>query len=60
MDKDKKFILTQDEKVAKELIDTGFLLVQQTDGMWTFMNCDKLMFSNYACSNSIYSDVIVV
>lgn len=60
MDKDKKFILTQDEKVAKELIDSGFLLVQETSDMWTFMNCDKLTFSNYACSNSIYSDVIVV
>lgn len=49
------FIKTQDESSATQLEDSGFKLVDYTNGTWTFMNnpdCpltfdkDKIVYSN--------------
>ena len=34
----KKFIITKDECVANKLLVSGFKLMGQTSGVWTFIN----------------------
>ena len=52
------FAKTQDETIAKELMESGFQLVDCTNGTWTFMNkqdCqlkfneNKVTYSNILC-----------
>ena len=35
---DKKFIIVQDESIANKLIASGFQIVTQVNGTYTFMN----------------------
>ena len=49
------FAKTQDENIANELIESGYQLVDYTNGTWTFINkldC-KLTFDN---KKIVYSD----
>lgn len=52
------FVKTQDEHVAKELMDFGFVLVDESNGTWTFANLQdspmtfddkKVTYSNMLC-----------
>ena len=52
------FCKTQDENIAKELIESGFELVDCTNGIWTFINNsdspltfdnNKVTYSNMLC-----------
>lgn len=58
MGKVDNFILTQDIDTAKKLIDMGFTLVQNNSGVWTFLNCKSLTFSDKEKKNFIYSNKI--
>ena len=51
------FIKTQDESSAKQLEDSGFKLVDYTNGTWTFMNNPEclLTFDN---NKIVYSNVL--
>ena len=49
------FAKTQDENIANELIESGYQLVDCTNGTWTFINKPdyKLTFDN---KKIVYSD----
>ena len=53
---DKKFIVTTSADTADVLSKIGFQLVQQSDGKWTFLNNNKLVFSNL--KNISYSNIL--
>lgn len=42
---DANFIMTRDEKVRDILLSQGLELLQQANGVYTFMNSAKLVFS---------------
>lgn len=53
-----KFIKTQDSNTCEKLFDSGFKLIDYTDGIWTFMNDinrpltfdnNKITYSNVLC-----------
>ena len=53
-----KFIKTQDSNACAKLMDSGFKLIDYTDGTWTFMNDinrpltfdnNKITYSNVLC-----------
>ncbi len=46
MSKQKKFIYTTSEQSAKELKKMGFIEVNHSGNGWTFINDDKIRFSN--------------
>ena len=52
----KKFIVTTSADTADVLTKIGFKLVQQSDGKWTFLNNNKLVFSNL--KNVSYSNIL--
>lgn len=52
----KKFIITTSADTADVLTKIGFKLVQQSDGKWTFLNNNKLVFSNL--KNVSYSNIL--
>ena len=42
----KKFIRTQDESTATLLLNKGYQQVQNNNGIYVFLNSDKMQFSN--------------
>lgn len=57
----KKFIITKDESTANKLLTCGFQLVNNTSGIWTFMNIAPKNFSfaeidkgKYSYSNNLF------
>lgn len=58
MRKTNNFIVTQDMETAKELSNIGFTLVQESSGIWTFLNCKNLTFTDNQKRKFIYSDKI--
>lgn len=58
MRKTNNFIVTQDMETAKELSNMGFTLVQENSGIWTFLNCKNLTFTDNQKRKFIYSDKI--
>jgi hypothetical protein len=57
----KKFIITKDESTANKLVACGFQLVNQANGVWTFMNMGPKHFSfdeidkeTYLYSNTLF------
>lgn len=41
----KKFIITNDQKAADELIAKGFIMLSLSGGVYTFINSGELKFS---------------
>lgn len=41
----KKFIITNDQKAADELIAKGFIMLSLSSGLYTFINSGKFKFS---------------
>ena len=54
----KKFIITTNDESASLLIQTGFHLVSQNGKQWTFLNDNKMLFSNL--SDVVYSDKLFI
>lgn len=54
----KKFIITTNDESASLLIQTRFHLVSQNGKQWTFLNDNKMLFSNL--SDVVYSDKLFI
>lgn len=56
----KKFIITKDESTANKLVACGFQLVNQVNGMWTFMNMapKHFNFAEIEKGKYSYSDIL--
>lgn len=42
----KKFIRTQDKSTATLLLNKGYQQIQNNNGIYVFLNSDKMQFSN--------------
>jgi hypothetical protein len=51
----KKFIITKDESTANKLLASGFKLVNNMAGVWTFMNMTQHNFNFAEIENGKYS-----
>lgn len=57
----KKFIHTQDESTATTLINKGYQQIQFSNGIYTFLNTDKINFSENIDKSKIqYSNMLCV
>jgi hypothetical protein len=56
----KKFIITKDESTANKLANHGFKLVNQANGVWTFMNIipQNFSFAEIEKGKYSYSDIL--
>ena len=56
----KKFIITKDESTANKLVTYGFKLVNQANGVWTFMNMapQNFSFAEIEKGKYSYSDIL--
>lgn len=56
----KKFIITKDESTASKLTACGFQLVNQVNGVWTFMNAAQrnFNFTEIEKGKYSYSDIL--
>lgn len=57
MNPDTKFIRTTDKETSDILIKLGFKLINNDNSSWTFLNSDKLVFSD---NKVIYTDILNV
>ena len=53
-----KFIITTNDESASLLIQTGFHLVNHDGKQWTFLNDNRMLFSNL--SDVVYSDKLFI
>ena len=54
-----KFIKTSDVKIAELLINLGFQKISFQNGIYTFLNSDKIQFSNDIDKSKIhYSNML--
>lgn len=58
----KKFIITKDESTANKLLTSGFRLVNQVNGVWTFMNAtpQNFSFAEIEKGKYSYSDILCI
>ena len=58
----KKFIIVQDESTANKLISSGFQLVTQVNGTYTFMNIipQHFNFSEVDKSKLVYTNILSI
>ena len=59
--KNTKFIIVQDKNIANQLISSGFQMVSETNGMYTFMNAipQHFNFENIDIKKLVYTDRLV-
>lgn len=55
MNPNTKFIRTTDKDTCDTLIKLGFKLINNDNSSWTFLNSDKLVFSD---NKVIYTDIL--
>ena len=57
-----KFIIVQDEVIAKQLISNGFQLVSQVCGTYTFMNIipQHFNFSEIDMKKLVYTNTLAI
>lgn len=55
MNPDTKFIRTTDTDTRDVLMKLGFKLINSDNSSWTFLNSDKLVFSD---NKVIYTDIL--
>jgi hypothetical protein len=57
---DKKFIIVQDESIANKLIASGFQVVTQVNGTYTFMNIvpQHFNFAEVDMSKLAYTNIL--
>lgn len=62
MDKTKKnFIMTSDKDTSEKLQELGFQLISDNNGIYTFINCPALLYSNDVKIDRItYSNVMCI
>ena len=58
----KKFIIVQDETIAKKLIASGFCLVSQLNNTYTFMNQvpQNFSFDEIDKSKLVYTNILSI
>lgn len=57
----KNFIKTSDSETAKKLINLGFQKIDGKNGIYTFLNADKMQFSDDIDKSKIqYSNILNV
>ena len=58
----KKFIIVQDESTANKLISSGFQLVTQVNGTYTFMNIipQHFNFDEVDKSKLVYTNILSI
>lgn len=55
------FIITTDDVTAHLMIKAGFQKVQESNGIYTFINSDKIQFSNDIDKTKIkYSNILCI
>ena len=59
--KNTKFIIVQDKNIANKLISSGFQMVSETNGMYTFMNAipQHFNFEDIDIKKLVYTDRLV-
>lgn len=55
--KEKCFIKTKDEETANRLIQEGFVLLEKSNGVWTFLN-EQRKDQNMQKQNLAYSNIL--
>ena len=60
MGTDKNFIVTFDKSTADKLQKEGYMLVDEQDGRYTFLNDGLLRFSEKDCKYAIYTNMLSV
>lgn len=53
-----KFLKTTDTTTSENLKKSGFQVVSELNGMYIFLNTDKLQFSNIDKSKIQYSNIL--
>ena len=53
-----KFLKTTDSTTSENLKKLGFQVVNESNGMYIFLNTDKLQFSNIDKSKIQYSNIL--
>lgn len=57
----KNFIKTSDSETAKKLTNLGFQKIDDKNGIYTFLNADKMQFSDDVDKSKIqYSNILNV
>ena len=57
----KNFIKTSDSETAKKLTNLGFQKIDDKNGIYTFLNADKMQFSDDIAKSKIqYSNILNV
>ena len=54
------FIKTRDKETADKLKNLGFKVINESGGMWTFLNDAHIRFNAYDNKNAVYSDRIEI
>lgn len=54
------FIKTRDKETAEKLKELGFKIINESGGMWTFLNDASIRFSADDNKNAVYSDRIEI
>lgn len=54
------FIKTRDKETAEKLKGLGFKIINESGGMWTFLNDASIRFSADDNKNAVYSDRIEI
>jgi hypothetical protein len=59
--KNTKFIIVQDKNIANQLISSGFQMVSETNGMYTFINAipQHFNFEEIDIKKLVYTDRLV-
>ena len=57
---DKNFILTDDKKIAEEMMKLGFKLLSQNENQFTFQNCKRLAFSNLDLEKLYFTNILCI
>lgn len=52
------FIKTTDEHTANALMNIGFQIINESNGVWTFINSPKIVFDDQEVQNIAYSNVL--
>ncbi len=55
MNPNTKFIKTTDAETRDTLLKLGFKLIENDNSSWTFLNSDKLVFSD---NKVVYTDIL--
>lgn len=54
------FVKTSDEKMADKLIENRFTFICKQNGIYTFINDGKLLFSDDEKKKLIYTDILAI